>query len=121
MSNIASMMAGDEDGLEGAHHELRKDCNPHASTFAGREGELAKLVEMLQKSSFVAITGEPGVGKSTLALVGATTVQANMGSGAFYADLGGRIKPGAIFASNTSSLKVTPMAVASGRPDRMDI
>ena len=36
----------------------------------------------------------------------------------FYADLGGRIKPGAIFASNTSSLKVTPMAVASGRPDR---
>lgn len=89
MSNIASMMAGDEDGIEGAHHEMRKDCNPHASTFAGREAELTSLVEMLKKSSFVTITGEPGVGKSTLALVGATTLQANMGSGAFYADLGG--------------------------------
>ena len=36
----------------------------------------------------------------------------------FYADLGPRIKPDAIFASNTSSLAVTPMALASGRPDR---
>ena len=37
---------------------------------------------------------------------------------AFYGDLAGRIKPSAIFASNTSSLKVTPMALASGRADR---
>ena len=36
----------------------------------------------------------------------------------FYADLGERAKPEAIFASNTSSLAVAPMAAASKRPDR---
>ena len=36
----------------------------------------------------------------------------------FYADLGARAKPEAIFASNTSSLAVAPMAAASKRPDR---
>ena len=36
----------------------------------------------------------------------------------FYADLGERAKPEAIFASNTSSLAVAPMAAASQRPDR---
>jgi len=36
----------------------------------------------------------------------------------FYADLGPKIKAEAIFASNTSSLAVTPMALASGRADR---
>lgn len=37
---------------------------------------------------------------------------------AFYKELGGLIKPEAIFASNTSSLQITEMALASGRPDR---
>jgi 3-hydroxyacyl-CoA dehydrogenase len=36
----------------------------------------------------------------------------------FYDDLGARVKPEAIFASNTSSLSVAPMALASKRPDR---
>jgi 3-hydroxyacyl-CoA dehydrogenase len=36
----------------------------------------------------------------------------------FYEDLGARAKPEAIFASNTSSLAVAPMAAASNRPDR---
>ena len=36
----------------------------------------------------------------------------------FYADLGARAKAEAIFASNTSSLAVAPMAAASKRPDR---
>lgn len=35
---------------------------------------------------------------------------------AFYKDLGPIIKPEAIFASNTSSLPITSMALASGRP-----
>lgn len=34
----------------------------------------------------------------------------------FYGDLGGIVKPSALFASNTSSLRITPMAEASGRP-----
>ena len=34
----------------------------------------------------------------------------------FYSDLGTKIKPNAIFASNTSSLQITSMAIASGRP-----
>ena len=36
----------------------------------------------------------------------------------FYEDLGRVVKPEAIFASNTSSLAITEMALASGRPDR---
>ena len=36
----------------------------------------------------------------------------------FYQKLGPLIKPNAIFASNTSSLQITSMALASGRPDR---
>ena len=36
----------------------------------------------------------------------------------FYQKLGGVVKPEAIFASNTSSLPITKMAHASGRPDR---
>jgi len=36
----------------------------------------------------------------------------------FYQQLGARVKPEAIFASNTSSLPVTEMALASGRADR---
>lgn len=34
----------------------------------------------------------------------------------FYQDLGSTVKPSALFASNTSSLRITPMAEASGRP-----
>jgi 3-hydroxyacyl-CoA dehydrogenase len=34
----------------------------------------------------------------------------------FYQDLANKIKPSAIFASNTSSLQITNMAIASGRP-----
>lgn len=36
----------------------------------------------------------------------------------FYQNLGSVVKPEAIFASNTSSLPITEMAMASGRPDR---
>jgi 3-hydroxyacyl-CoA dehydrogenase len=36
----------------------------------------------------------------------------------FYSDLGPKIKPEAIFASNTSSLQITGMAAASGRPNQ---
>ena len=36
----------------------------------------------------------------------------------FYKGLGPLIKPSAIFASNTSSLAVTTMAIESGRPDK---
>ena len=36
----------------------------------------------------------------------------------FYEDLGKLVKPEAIFASNTSSLAITKMALASGRADR---
>jgi 3-hydroxyacyl-CoA dehydrogenase len=35
-----------------------------------------------------------------------------------YSDLGARCKPGTIFASNTSSLSITQMALASGRPEK---
>lgn len=34
----------------------------------------------------------------------------------FYKDLANKVKPDAIFASNTSSLQITNMALASGRP-----
>lgn len=36
----------------------------------------------------------------------------------FYSQLGPLVQPGAIFASNTSSLAITPMAIASGRPSQ---
>jgi 3-hydroxyacyl-CoA dehydrogenase len=36
----------------------------------------------------------------------------------FYKKLGGLIRPDAIFASNTSSLLITNMAIASGRPQQ---
>eukprot|EP00568_Trieres_chinensis_P017549 CAMPEP_0183322624 /NCGR_PEP_ID=MMETSP0160_2-20130417/72201_1 /TAXON_ID=2839 ORGANISM="Odontella Sinensis, Strain Grunow 1884" /NCGR_SAMPLE_ID=MMETSP0160_2 /ASSEMBLY_ACC=CAM_ASM_000250 /LENGTH=71 /DNA_ID=CAMNT_0025489831 /DNA_START=6 /DNA_END=218 /DNA_ORIENTATION=+ len=35
-----------------------------------------------------------------------------------YGTLGGACKPDVIFASNTSSLSVSEMAAASGRPER---
>lgn len=37
---------------------------------------------------------------------------------ALFAEVGQRAKPGAILASNTSSISVTALATASGRPDR---
>ncbi|KAJ1410749.1 3-hydroxyacyl-CoA dehydrogenase, partial [Ochromonadaceae sp. CCMP2298] len=37
---------------------------------------------------------------------------------AFYETLGPLVKPSCVFASNTSSLAITNMAVASGRPDK---
>jgi 3-hydroxyacyl-CoA dehydrogenase len=37
---------------------------------------------------------------------------------ALYTDLGTRCKPSTIFASNTSSLSITQMAIASGRPEK---
>ncbi len=37
---------------------------------------------------------------------------------ALYADLGTRCKPSTVFASNTSSLSITQMALASGRPEK---
>lgn len=37
---------------------------------------------------------------------------------ALYADLGARCKPSTVFASNTSSLSITQMALASGRPEK---
>ena len=37
---------------------------------------------------------------------------------ALYTDLGARCKPSTIFASNTSSLSITQMAIASGRPEK---
>jgi len=37
----------------------------------------------------------------------------------FYENLGKVVNPDAIFASNTSSLSITEMGVASGRPDKM--
>ena len=36
----------------------------------------------------------------------------------FYEKLGKVVKPSAIFASNTSSLAITKMALASGRADK---
>lgn len=36
----------------------------------------------------------------------------------FYKALGPQIKPSCVFASNTSSLQITEMAIASNRPDR---
>lgn len=36
----------------------------------------------------------------------------------FYSDLSTLIQPNAIFASNTSSLQITAMALASKRPDK---
>ena len=36
----------------------------------------------------------------------------------FYKQLGSIVKPEAVFASNTSSLPITNMGLASGRPER---
>lgn len=36
----------------------------------------------------------------------------------FYKQLGGIVKPGAIFGSNTSSLKIADFARPSGRPEK---
>ena len=36
-----------------------------------------------------------------------------------YSKLGSIVKPDAVFASNTSSLRISDMTEASGRPDKM--
>lgn len=60
-----------------------------ATTFIGREGELAKLRGLLATSRFVALTGPAGVGKSRLALELARAMEDDVAGGTWWCPLAG--------------------------------
>jgi hypothetical protein len=102
-SNISAVTTTASAAGQGA---ADKEEAAQAAVFAGREAELSKLTELLQSSDFVAVQGEPGAGKSSLALVGAMRLQANLGSPAYYADLSGCTSEDEICRSIASAVGV---------------
>jgi len=58
-----------------------------ATSFVGREDELARLAELLREHRLVTLTGPPGVGKSRLAVETARSLEAEIPDGAWLVEL----------------------------------
>jgi 3-hydroxyacyl-CoA dehydrogenase len=91
--------------------------------FAGKAVEKGKQTEDEAKAWVAEVRGRitPSTDPAALAdcdLVVEAIVENLDVKKAFFAELGQNAKPGAVFASNTSSFPIGEMAEASGRPDR---
>jgi DNA-binding SARP family transcriptional activator len=82
--------------------------------FSGRQAELDELTGLLRRVPLVVLSGEPGVGKSTLAVRVAHLLRAEFPDGQLFAHLAGASKPrdtGEVLADLLGALGVTGSAV----------
>jgi predicted ATPase/class 3 adenylate cyclase len=63
------------------------NLNPRLTTFVGRDRELAEVVDFCTRSRLVTITGPGGIGKSSLAVEAARTVEDDYADGAWLVPL----------------------------------
>ena len=71
----------------GEAEEIPGNLPPAASTFVGREAELARCAALLQETRLLTLTGPGGCGKTRLALQVATNARAGYPDGAWLVEL----------------------------------
>src|SRR5262245_37329349 len=75
-----------------------------ATSFVGRDREVASLVGLVRERSLVTLTGVGGVGKTRLALQVAAEVAADFADGAWLCELGSVTDPDAVWDALATSL-----------------
>lgn len=111
----------DAPGLPIAFPALRSLDNPRlpnnlpvqASSFIGRDAELAAISQLIRISRLVTLTGAGGSGKTRLALQAAAELLDSSGDGVWFADLAPVTHPGLVAGTVASVLSIQP---ESGRP-----
>jgi predicted ATPase len=109
------------DGLPGAFPPLRSLDNPkllnnlpvQASSFIGRDSELAEVRRLLTTSRLVTLTGAGGVGKTRLGLQVAAGLLDGSADGVWFADLAPLDGPELVVATVASVLRIRQVP---GRP-----
>lgn len=89
--------------LESAHHNLPVQ----ATSFVGRQAELAQLAELVRASRLVTITGVGGSGKTRLALHVAADMATQFRDGVWLVELGGVTDPERVDGAVLSALGLT--------------
>jgi predicted ATPase/class 3 adenylate cyclase len=77
-----------------------------ATTFVGREAEIASLASLVRESPFVTLTGVGGVGKTRLSLQVAAEVLPDLPDGAWFCEYAPLADPGAVWDTLAASLRV---------------
>lgn len=67
--------------------ELRDNLKSERTTFVGRDGDIAELVELLARSRLVTVTGTGGVGKTRIAVAVAARFLGSSWNEAWFVDL----------------------------------
>ena len=79
-----------------------------ATTFVGRDAEIASIAEVVRQSSLVTLTGVGGVGKTRLALQVAAEVVAEFPDGAWLCEFASVTDPAAVWDTLAACLRVQP-------------
>ncbi len=80
------------------------------TTFIGREGELARIKQLLQATRLLTLTGPGGTGKTRLAIEAATGLLPSHSDGVFFVDLAPIIDPGLVASTIAVVLGVRELA-----------
>jgi class 3 adenylate cyclase len=72
------------------------NLSPRLTTFLGRDPELAAIADLAARSRLVTITGPGGIGKSSLAVETARTIQDEFADGAWFVPLATVDEPAAV-------------------------
>jgi predicted ATPase/DNA-binding SARP family transcriptional activator len=88
-----------------AHNNLPRQ----ATTFVGREAEIASLSELVCRSSLVTLTGVGGVGKTRLALQVAAHAVGEFPDGAWWCEFAQVTDPEAVWETIAACLRVRPL------------
>ena len=83
------------------------------TSFLGRESELARVLEMLQTTRLVTITGPGGVGKTSLAMETARTGAAGLPDGVAFVRLGGVGEAPQVPQAALTALEIRDVATAT--------
>ena len=98
-------------GVMGARRRLEREAERGRISAADAEGSIARLAGAADMESFQSL-------RDADAVIEAVVEDLEVKTGVFRR-LGAVCKPGALLASNTSSLPLSELAAASGRPERV--
>ena len=87
----------------------RNNLPRQATTFVGREAEIASLSELVCRSSLVTLTGVGGVGKTRLALQIAAEIIDEFPDGAWLCEFAPVTDPEAVWETVAACLRVQPL------------